>query len=150
MAGLLGFLNYLDSLSDFAPLILGVSFVCLPILLALEGLYVFFGRIRREQLPLMFAFGIAATVVSLFIPTTLLTADPCARGISGGGSPLPWWITFTEYSGPRYPCPLFFDRTSIWQMLTVYSFVFDTIFYAGLAMARNEVFGWAKQFRSHV
>lgn len=151
VAGLLGFLLHsYGSWSDFDPLVLEVSFLCLALLVVLEGLYVFFGRIRTKELPLMFAFGIAATVVSLFIPTTLLAAEPCARGISGGGFPLPWWIMFTQYPGPPYPCPLFFDPTSIWQTFAIFSFIFDMIFYAGLAMARDEVTGWAKQFRSRV
>lgn len=135
VAGLLGFLEYSYSSSfDPAPLILGVSFLCLPFLVALEGLYVFFGRIRKRELPLMFAFGIAATVVSVFV----------ALGVSGGGFPLPWYITFTQYAGPNYTCPLFFDRTSYWQMFAIFSFLFDTIFYAGLAMSRHEIYNWAK------
>jgi hypothetical protein len=145
VAGLLGFLEYSYSPSfDPAPLILGVSFLCLPFLVALEGLYVFFGRIRKRELPLMFAFGIAATVVSVFVAATLMTAGPCALGVSGGGFPLPWYITFTQYAGPNYPCILFFDRTSYWQMFAIFSFLFDTIFYTGLAMSRDEIYKWTK------
>ena len=98
----------------------------------------------------MFAFGIAATVVSAFIVTTFVTAGPCVPGESGGGFPLPWYITFTQYVGPSYPCIVFVDGTSLWRTFAVFSFLFDTIFYAALAMARSEVSGWAKQFRSRV
>lgn len=152
VTGLFLLLHYLYSLSVVpAPIILGVSFVCSLFLVGLEGLYVLFSRIRARELPLVLALGIAGTAVSVFFATTLNAAGPCTVGVSGGGFPLPWYITFTQYTGPdRLPCPFFSDGTSYWQMFAIFSFLFDAIFYAGLAMARNEVSGWAKQFRSRV
>ena len=134
-----------DSSYHSAPLLVGVSFLCLPFLVAMEGFYVVSGRVRKRELPLVFAFGIAATVVSAFITTTVMLARPCVVGVSGSGFPLPWYLTFTQYVGPDViPCPFFPDMTAYWRALAFFSFLFDTIFYAGLAMSRNEIYAWFK------
>ena len=124
-----------------APLLLGVSILCLPFLVAMEGFYVVSGRVRKRELPLMFAFGIAATVISALFNTTLTTVGPCSLGVSGSGFPLPWYLTFTHYTGlDGPPCALSPDLTTYWRTFAFFSFLFDTIFYAGLAMSRKEIY----------
>jgi hypothetical protein len=147
VAGVLSVLYYPYNASfNPAPLLVGVSFLCLPFLVAVEGSYVVSGRVRKRELPLVFAFGIAATLVSAFFTTAVMPAEPCALGVSGSGFPLPWYITFTQYVGPdRIPCQLILDPAPYWRAFTFFSFLFDTIFYAGLAMTRNEIYGWAKE-----
>jgi hypothetical protein len=146
VGGTLSFLYYpYNSSFDPAPLLFGVALLCLPFLVAFEGFYVISGRIRTRQLPLMFAFGIAGTVVSVFFTSPLMAAGPCTPGVTGSGFPLPWYLTFTQYTGlDGPPCSFSVDRTSYWEMFALFSFLFDTIFYAGLAMSRNELYRWAK------
>jgi len=89
VAGVLSVLYYpYNSSFNSAPLLVGVSFLCLPFLVAMEGFYVVSGRVRKRELPLVFAFGIATTVVSAFITTTVMLARPCVVGVSGSGFPL--------------------------------------------------------------
>jgi hypothetical protein len=145
-AGVLSVLYYpYDSSFNPAPLLLGVSILCLPFPVAAEGLYIVSGRVRKRELPLVFAFGITTTIISALFNTTLATAGPCALGVSGGGFPLPWYLTFTHYTGldgpPCAPSP---DLTTYWRTCGLFSFLFDTIFYAGLAMSRREIYKWAK------
>ncbi len=144
VVGVLSVLYYpYNSSFNPAPLLLGVSILCLPFLVALEGFYVISDRIRKRELPLVFAFGIAATVISALFNTTLTTIGPCALGVSGGGFPLPWYLTFTHYMGlDGPPCALSPDLTTYWRTFGLFSFLFDTIFYAGLAMSRKEVYAW--------
>ena len=133
--------------SSFSPalLLLGVSILCLPFLMAMEGFYVVSGRVRKRELPLVLAFGIAATVISALFNTTLTMVGPCALGVSGSGFPLPWYLTFTHYTGlDGPPCGLSPDLTTYWRAFAFFSFLFDAIFYAGLAMSRNEIFTWFK------
>jgi len=75
----------------------------------------------------------------------LMAAGPCDQGVSGGGFPLPWYLTFLGYTGrgPYPPCPLFVDRP--WGVFAVFSLLFDTIFYAAFAIAGNEFYRWAKE-----
>ena len=128
-----------------APLLMGVSFLCLPFLIAMEGFYVVSGRVRKRELPLVLAFGIAATVISALFNTTLSTVGPCALGVSGSGFPLPWYLTFTHYTGlDGPPCAFSPDLAAYWRTFAFSSFLFDTIFYAGLAMSRKEIYAWAK------
>src|SRR6266480_3131352 len=75
------------------PVLLGVFVLCLPFLVATEGFYVVSGRVRKRELPLVLAFGIAATLISTLFNTTLTTVGPCALGVSGSGFPLPWYLT---------------------------------------------------------
>ena len=90
-------------------------------------------------------FGIAATVISALFNTTLTTVGPCALDVSGSGFPLPWYLTFTHYTGlDGPPCALSPDLTTYWRTFAFFSFPFDTIFYAGLAMSRNEIYAWFK------
>jgi hypothetical protein len=146
VAGILSVLYYpYNSSFNPAPLLLGVSILCLPFLVALEGFYVVSGRVRKRELPLVFAFGVAATVISALFNTTLATVGPCALGVSGGGFPLPWYLTFTHYTGlDGPPCALSPDLAMYWRTFGLFSFLFDTIFYSGLAMSRKEVFTWFK------
>jgi len=128
-----------------APVLLGVSILCLPFLVAMEGFYVVSGRVRKRELPLVLAFGIAATVISALFNTTLTTVGPCSLGVSGSGFPLPWYLTFTHYTGlDGPPCALSPDLTTYWRTFAFFSFLFDTIFYAGLAMSRKEIYAWFK------
>src|SRR6266568_4983076 len=107
--------------------------------------YVVSGRVRKRRLPLVLAFGIAATITSAIFNTTLSTVGPCALGVSGSGFPLPWYLTFTHYTGlDGPPCGLSPDLTTYWRTFALFSFLFDTIFYAGLAMSRNEIYAWFK------
>ena len=128
-----------------APLLLGVSILCLPFLVAMEGFYVVSGRVRKRELPLVLAFGIAATVISALFNTTLTTVGPCSLGVSGSGFPLPWYLAFTHYTGlDGPPCGFSPDLTTYWRTFAFFSFLFDTIFYAGLAMSRKEIYAWFK------
>jgi hypothetical protein len=146
VAGVLSVLYYpYNSSFNPAPLLLAVSTLPLPFLVAVEGFYLVSGRVRKRELPLMFAFGIVATVISALFNTTLTTAGPCALGVSGSGFPLPWYLTFTHYTGlDGPPCGLSPDLTTYWRTFAFFSFLFDTIFYAGLAMSRKEIFAWFK------
>src|SRR2546426_10502463 len=87
-----------------------VSVSSLP-LATLEWFYSFSGRVQTRRLVLLFSMGIAATVGSAFHTTLLNVAGPCAPGVSGGGFPLSWYLTFTFYSGggPVPPCPFLLD-----------------------------------------
>jgi hypothetical protein len=146
VAGVLSVLYYPYS-SPFnpVPVLLGVSILCLPFLIAMEGFYVVSGRIRKRELPLVLAFGIAATVISALFNTTLTMVGPCSLGVSGSGFPLPWYLTFTDYAGlDGPPCALSPDLTTYWRTFAFFSFLFDTIFYTGLAMSRREIHKWAK------
>ncbi len=147
VAGVLFVLYYpYNSSFNPAPLLLGVSILCLPFLVAVETFYVVSGRVRKRELPLMLAFGVTATVISALFNTTLTTAGPCAPGVSGSGFPLPWYLTFTHYTGlDGPPCALSPDLTIYWRTFAFSSFLFDTIFYAVLAMSRKEVYAWFKE-----
>src|SRR5713101_837993 len=149
IAGVLSLLYYpYNSSYNPALVLLGVSLLCLPFLVAMEGFYVVSGRVRKRELPLVLAFGIAATVISVLFNTTLTTVGPCALGVSGSGFPLPWYLTFTHYTGlDGPPCALSPDLTTYWRTFAFFSFLFDTIFYAGLAMSRNEIYAWFKWSR---
>jgi hypothetical protein len=144
VAGVLSVLYYpYNSSFNPAPVLLGVSILCLPFLVPMEGFYIVSGRVRKRELPLVLAFGIAATVISALFNTTLTTVGPCALGVSGSGFPLPWYLTLTHYTGlDGPPCALSPDLTTYWRTFASFSFLFDTIFYAGLAMSRNEVYAW--------
>jgi len=146
VAGVLSGLYYpYTSSFNPAPLLLGVSILCLPFLMAVETFYVLSGRVRKRELPLVFAFGIAATVISALFNATLTTVGACALGVSGSGFPLPWYLTFTHYTGlDGPPCALSPDLTTYWRTFAFFSFLFDTIFYAGLAMSRKEIYAWFK------
>ncbi len=146
VAGLLSIFYFpFNSSFNPAPLLLGASILCLPFLVAMEGFYVVSGRVRKRELPLVLAFGIAATVISALFNTTLTTVGPCALGVSGSGFPLRWYLTFTHYAGlDGPPCALSPDLTTYWRTFAFFSFLFDTIFYAGLAMSRNEIYAWFK------
>ena len=146
VAGVLSILYYpYNSPFNPASVLLGVSILCLPFLVAMEGFYVVSGRVRKRELPSVLAFGIAATVISALFNTTLTTVGPCALGVSGSGFPLPWYLTFTHYTGlDGPPCALSPDLTTYWRTFAFFSFLFDTIFYAGLAMSRNEIYAWFK------
>jgi hypothetical protein len=146
VAGALSVLYYpYNSSFNPAPLLLGVSILCLPFLVAVEGFYVVSGRVRKRELPLVFAFGIAATVISALFTTTLTTVGPCALGVSGSGFPLPWYLTFAHYMGlDGPPCGPNPDLTTYWRTFAFFSFLFDMIFYAGLAMSRKEIYAWFK------
>jgi len=93
---------------------------------------------------LVLSIGIATTLGSAFHTTLLTAAGPCATGVSGGGLPFPWYLTFILYTGrgPYPPCPLLVDRP--WGVFAVFSFLFDTVFYAAVALAGNEFYRWAK------
>src|SRR3989442_11327336 len=83
VAGVLSVLYYpYNSSFNPAPLLVGVSFLCLPFLVGMESFYVVSGRVRKKELPLVFAFGIAGTVVSAFFTTTVMPAEPCSLGVS--------------------------------------------------------------------
>ena len=100
VAGVLSVLYYPYNTSfNPAPVLLGVSILCLPFLVATEGIYVVSGRVPKRELPLVLAFGIAATVISALFNTTLTMVGPCALGVVGSGFPLPWYLTFTHYTG---------------------------------------------------
>jgi len=145
VAGLLSIFYFpFNSSFNPAPLLLGVSILCLPFLVAMEGFYVVSGRVRKRELPLVLAFGIAATVISALFNTTLTTVGPCALGVSGSGFPLPWYLTFTHYMGQDGPPCGLPDLTKYWRTFAFFSFFFDTIFYTGLAMSRREIYKWAK------
>jgi len=146
VAGVVSVLYFLyNSSFNPAPVLLEVSILCLPFLVAMEGFYVVSGRVRKRRLPLVLAFGIAATITSAIFNTTLSTVGPCALGVSGSGFPLPWYLTFTHYTGlDGPPCGLSPDLTKYWRTFAFFSFLFDTIFYAGLAMSRNEIYAWFK------
>ncbi len=146
VAGVLSVLYYLyNSSFNPAPVLLGVSILCLPFLVAMEMFYFVSGQVRKRELPLVLAFGIAATAISALFNTTLTTVGPCALGVSGSGFPLPWYLTFTHYTGlDGPPCALSPDLTTYWRTFALFSFLFDTIFYAGLAMSRNEIYAWFK------
>src|SRR5256886_9487525 len=61
VAGVLSVLYYPYNTSfNPAPVLLGVSILCLPFLVATEGIYVVSGRVPKRELPLVLAFGIAA------------------------------------------------------------------------------------------
>src|SRR5947208_16771830 len=95
------------------------------------------------RLTLVLAFGIAATMSSAIFNTTLSTVGPCALGVVGSGFPLPWYLTFTHYTGlDGPPCGLSLDLTTYWRTFAFFSFLFDTIIYAGLAMSINEIYAW--------
>jgi hypothetical protein len=113
-------------------------------LATLEWFYAYSGRVQKRKLFLLFSIGIAATVGSAFHSTQLMAAGPCDPGVSGGGFPLPWYLTFVTYTGrgPLPPCPLFVDRP--WGVFALSSFLFDTIFYAAFALAGNEFYRWGK------
>ena len=150
IGGILSFLYY-PYISSFspAPILFVAAILSLPPLMALEGLYAASGRIQVRKLPWMFALGIAATIVSALYYTQLEAAGPCGPGISGGGFPLPWYLTFTQYSGVAMPCTLFSDWTQYRDMWASFAFLFDTIFFAALVIARNELYKWAKGKRQH-
>ncbi len=118
-------------------------FSVLP-LATLEWYYAYSGGVRMRKLFLLFSIGIAATFGSAFHATMLMAAGPCDPGVSGGGFPLPWYLTFVGYTGrgPYPPCPLFIDRP--WGVFAAFSFLFDTMFYAAFAIAGNEFYQWAK------
>ena len=100
VAGVVSVLYFLyNSSFNPAPVLLEVSILCLPFLVAMEGFYVVSGRVRKRRLPLVLAFGIAATITSAIFNTTLSTVGPCSLGVSGSGFPLPWYLTFTHYTG---------------------------------------------------
>jgi hypothetical protein len=91
----------------------------------------------------VFGLGIAATVVSTFYYIPLEAVGPCGPGISGGGFPLPWYLTFTQYLGPVLtPCSFAFEYTQYGNIWASFSFLFDTIFYAAIVMVRNELHRW--------
>ncbi|HVH14239.1 MAG TPA: hypothetical protein VNA15_00785, partial [Candidatus Angelobacter sp.] len=50
---------------------------------------------------------------------------------------------YTGLDGP--PCGLTPDLTANWRTFAIFSFLFDTIFYAGFAMSRDEVYAWFKR-----
>jgi hypothetical protein len=122
------------------------AFFVLP-LATLEWYYAYSGRVQTRKLFLLFSIGILATVGSAFHNTILTAAGPCAAGVSAGGFPLPWYLTFTFYAGlgPSPPCPLILDRP--WGVFAVFSFLFDTIFYAGIVIARDELYRWTRRKR---
>ena len=74
-----------------------------------------------------------------------MAAGPCDPRVSGGGFPLPWCLTFLGYTGraPYPPCPLFIDLP--WGVFALFSFLFDTMFYAAFAMAGNEFYRWTER-----
>ena len=113
-------------------------------LATLEWFYAYLGRIQKRKLFLQFSIGIAATVGSAFHTTMLMAAGPCDPGVSGGGFPLPWYLTFLGYTGrgPYPPCPLLVNRP--WGVFGVFSFLFDTIFYTALAIAGIEFYHRAR------
>src|SRR6266480_2854674 len=77
-------------------------------------------------------------------PCLIGSLDPLSP-VSGSGFPLPWYLTFTHYTGlDGPPCGLSPDLTTYWRTFAFFSFLFDTIFYAGLAMSRNEIYAWFK------
>src|SRR6266581_1533202 len=141
---MLSFLYY-PYISSFtpAPLLFGFANLSLPPILALEGLYAASGRNQMRKLPWVFALGIAATVVSALYYTPLEAAGPCGPAISGGGLPLPWYFTFTQYTGPTV------NPTRYSAMWASFAFLFDTIFCAALVLARDEIYKWAKGKRLH-
>ena len=57
---------------------------------------------------------------------------------------MPWYLTFILYTGrgPYPPCPLLLDRP--WGVFAVFSFLFDTVFFAAVALAGNEFYRWVK------
>jgi len=147
----LSFLYY-PYISSFtpAPFLFGFANLSLPPILALEGLYAASGRIQMRKLPWVFALGIAATVVSALYYTPLEAAGPCGPAISGGGLPLPWYFTFTQYTGPTVnPYTFTVDPTRYSAMWASFAFLFDTIFFAALVLARDEIYKWAKGKRLH-
>src|SRR2546427_12812906 len=119
------------------------AFLVLP-LATLEWYYAYSARVQTRKLLLLFSIGIATTLGSAFHTTLLMAAGPCAPGVSGGGFPLPWYLTFIIYTGPGPypPCPLFVDRP--WGVFAVFSFLFDTIFYTALAIAGIEFYHRAR------
>lgn len=58
---------------------------------------------------------------------------------------MPWYLSFIFYMGrgPAPLCPLFYNPP--WGLFALFSFLFDTIFYAAFAMAGNEFYRWAKR-----
>jgi hypothetical protein len=123
------------------------AFLVLP-LATLEWYYAYSGRVQTRKLLLLFSTGIVATAGSAFHTTQLMAAEPCAQGVSGGGFPLPWYLTFIVYTGrgPYPPCPLLIDRP--WGVFALFSFLFDTIFYAAFAIAGNEFYRWTNGRKS--
>jgi hypothetical protein len=120
------------------------AFLVLP-LATLEWYYAYSGRVQTRKPILLFSIGILATVGSAFHNTLLTAAGPCSEGVSGGGFPLPWYLNFMFYMGrgPAPPCPLLNNPS--WGLFALFSFLFDTIFYAAFAIAGNEFFTWAKR-----
>ncbi len=126
------------------PLLRGHAFLVVP-LATLEWYYAYSGQVQTRKLFLLLSIGIVTTLGTAFHTTLLMVAAPCAPGVSGGGFPLPWYLTFILYTGrgPYPPCPLFIDRP--WGVFATFSFLFDTIFYAAFAIAGNEFYRWEKR-----
>jgi len=118
-------------------------FSVLP-LATLEWYYAYIGRVEKKKLFIVFSIGIVATVGSAYHTTMLTPVGACDPGVSGGGFPLPWYLTFVTYTGrgPLPPCPLFVDRP--WGLFALFSFLFDSIFYSAFAIAGNEFCRWGK------
>lgn len=121
-------------------------FSVLP-LATLEWYYAYSGRVQTRKLLLLFSIGIAATVGSAFHSTLLMATGPCVPGVSGGGFPLPWYLTLIVYTGrgPYPPCPIFINQP--WGGFALFSFLFDTIFYAAFAIIGNEFYMWTRRKR---
>ena len=134
VAGVVSVLYFLyNSSFNPAPVLLEVSILCLPFLVAMEGFYVVSGRVRKRRLPLVLAFGIAATITSAIFNTTLSTVGPCALGVVGSGSHyhgiLPSRITrdltglraasvpISPHTGAPSPLSRFFSTRSSMQVL---------------------------------
>src|SRR5438445_10929556 len=104
VAGVLSILYYpYNSPFNPASVLLGVSILCLPFLVAMEGFYVVSGRVRKRRLPRVLAFGIAATITSAIFNTTLSTVGPCALRVAESGVALPWHLPYTASTALEAP-----------------------------------------------
>src|SRR2546427_13296583 len=71
-----------DSSYHSAPLLVGVSFLCLPFLVAMEGFYVVSGRVRKRELPLVFAFRNRRNgCIGIHYYNSYVSQTLCCRGL---------------------------------------------------------------------
>jgi len=143
VAGTVFLFNNPYSYSSYPSSLSVYAFLVLP-LATLEWYYAYSGRVRTRKLFLVLSIGIATTLGSALHTTLLTSAGPCAPGVSGGGFPLPWYLSFIFYTGrgPVPRCPLLYNPP--WGLFALFSFLFDTVFYSAFAIAGNEFYRWAK------
>jgi hypothetical protein len=133
----------------FPPGLFMVSTLTFLPLATLVGLYGFSGRMQTKIMILLLLLSALITGASAFYTTLVIPAGPCAEGVSAGGFPLPWYLTIIPYTGtgPYLPCPRFFDRSLFFGTLAVFSFLYDTVFYAGCGIVANEFYRGSRTLR---